>query len=114
MTTGSTPEEQRYPGRRPEHEIERDPADADRPKPEHRGEEPDGPHQAGQLQVLGVRGRNHHQGQQVVDHDQREDERLQAVRQPADQPQQSERQAVSADIAIPQPRAVESPRLNAR
>jgi hypothetical protein len=83
--------EQRYPARHPEHEVQRTPAHADRAEPEHRGEEPERPEQGGELQVIGVRGPDHHQREEVIDHHHREDERPQAVRHAtAGQPQQSE------------------------
>ena len=85
--------EQRDPGRRPEQEVEGTAAHAECAGHEHRGEETGGPEQRDKLQILGVGRRDHDQRDEVVDHDDREDEDAHAVRHAApDQREHPQRQ----------------------
>ena len=83
--------------------------DEDSPEHAQGGEQRRGP------DLLGVDRRDDDEREDVVDHDQREDERPQPVRNtPPTSASRPRAKAVSVDIAMPQPSADEPPMLKER
>ena len=105
--------EQRDPGRGSEHEVHADRCGCGARGREHPAKKPTAQSSAASSSVFGVRGRDHHQREEVVDHDHREDERPQALRHAARRPARAIRAPgrCRSDIAIPQPCADELPRV---